>query len=94
MFPILNLIVLCEFGVSHFIDTILCFQNVEVNYLVTKVVAEDSDPGENGRVTYHLRVGNNDTQSTDEFYIDENNGELRTSVILDREKKASFQVSI
>lgn len=72
--------------------SVLIPENVEVNYLVTKVVAEDSDPGENGRVTYHLRVGNNDTQSTDEFYIDENNGELRTSVILDREKKASFQL--
>lgn len=58
-----------------------------------KAFAEDKDPGENGRVTYHFKVGNNNTQSTDEFTIDENTGELRTRVNLDREKKSNYQVS-
>jgi len=57
-----------------------------------KVFAEDKDPGENGRVTYHFRVGNNNTQTTDEFMINEITGELRTRVNLDREKKSSYQV--
>ncbi len=57
-----------------------------------KVLAEDKDPGENGRVTYHFKVGNNNTQTTDEFSIDENTGELRTIVNLDRERKSIFQV--
>lgn len=57
-----------------------------------KVFAEDKDPGENGRVTYHFKVGNNVVQSTDEFHIDENTGELRTLVSLDRERKSTYQV--
>ena len=57
-----------------------------------KVLAEDRDDGENGRVTYHFRIGNNDTQKTDEFSIDENTGELHTLVHLDREKKSSYEV--
>lgn len=67
-------------------------QNVEVNHLVATVQAEDKDEGDNGRVTYHFKVGNNNTQFTDEFSIDENTGELRTTVPLDRENKSSFQV--
>lgn len=57
-----------------------------------KVRAEDKDPGENGRVTYHFKVGNNITQATDEFSIDENNGDLRTLVNFDREKKSHYEV--
>lgn len=63
-----------------------------MNHLITKVYAEDKDPGENGRVTYHFKVGNNLTQATDEFSIHEHNGELRTLTVLDRERKSSYQV--
>ncbi|XP_065199853.1 cadherin-87A [Planococcus citri] len=72
--------------------SVLIPENVEVNHLVMKVFAEDKDPGENGRVTYHFKVGNNNTQATDEFSIDENTGELRTLVNLDREKRAYYEL--
>lgn len=48
---------------------------------VTKITANDADSGENGQVTYHL------VDDFDEsFIIDENSGEIQTSVILDREE--------
>ena len=46
--------------------------------------AIDRDPGENGRVSYHLKVGNRNIQET---------GELRSKIILDREVKSKFEVN-
>lgn len=58
------------------------------------VKASDRDPGENGRVSYHLKVGNKNVQETEEFAIDQETGELRAKIILDREVKNKFEVNI
>lgn len=57
------------------------------------VKARDDDPGENGRVTYHFKVNDSNVQDTDEFTINEETGELRSKIILDRETKKQYQVS-
>ncbi|XP_047099103.1 cadherin-87A [Schistocerca piceifrons] len=62
------------------------------NYLVMTVKAVDKDSGENGRISYHLRVGNNITQETNEFSINADTGELRTKIILDREVQAKYEL--
>ena len=71
------------------------FQNAGVpNYLVMTVKAVDHDPGENGRIGYHLKVGNRNVQENEEFSIDQETGELRAKIILDREVKSKFEVNI
>lgn len=62
------------------------------NYLVMTVKAIDHDPGENGRVSYHLKVGNRNVQENEEFSIDRETGELRAKIILDREIKSKFEL--
>ncbi|XP_076290426.1 cadherin 87A isoform X1 [Lasioglossum baleicum] len=62
------------------------------NYLILTVKAIDRDPGENGHVSYHLKVGNRNTQETEEFSIDQDTGELRSKIILDREAKSKFEL--
>lgn len=57
------------------------------------VKATDKDEGDNGKVTYHLRVDDANVQETDEFVIDAESGELRTKVYLDREVKSKYEVS-
>lgn len=57
------------------------------------VKAADSDDGENGRVTYHLKLDDINVQETAEFVINPDNGELRTKVFLDREVRARYDVS-
>lgn len=57
------------------------------------VKAADSDEGENGRVTYHLKLDDINVQETAEFVINPDNGELRTKVFLDREVRARYDVS-
>lgn len=54
--------------------------------------AIDRDPGENGRISYHLKVGNRNVQETEEFSIDQETGELRSKIILDREANSKFEV--
>lgn len=61
--------------------------------LIMTVRARDEDPGENGRVTYHFKVNDSNVQETDEFTINEETGELRSKIILDRETKKQYQVS-
>ncbi|XP_043681793.1 cadherin-87A [Vespula pensylvanica] len=62
------------------------------NYLILTVKAIDRDPGENGRISYHLKVGNKNVQETEEFSIDQETGELRSKIILDREIKSKFEL--
>ncbi|XP_076686160.1 cadherin 87A isoform X2 [Andrena cerasifolii] len=62
------------------------------NYLILTVKAIDRDPGENGRVSYYLKFGNRNTQETEEFSIDQETGELRSKIILDREAKSKFEL--
>nr|CAD7400227.1 unnamed protein product [Timema poppensis] len=62
------------------------------NYLVMTVKAVDKDTGDNGRVSYHLKVGNENQQETEEFSINHDTGELRTKIILDREIRAKYEL--
>ncbi|XP_011304986.1 cadherin-87A [Fopius arisanus] len=62
------------------------------NYLVMRVRATDEDPGENGRISYFVKVGNRNVPETDEFMIDQESGELRAKIILDREVKSKFEL--
>nr|CAD7573732.1 unnamed protein product [Timema californicum] len=62
------------------------------NYLVMTVKAVDKDAGDNGRVSYHLKVGNENQQETEEFSINHDTGELRTKIILDREIRAKYEL--
>ncbi|GLV42165.1 Cadherin 87A, partial [Carabus blaptoides fortunei] len=62
------------------------------DYLVMTVKAIDKDTGENGRVTYHLKVNNHNVLETDEFIIDSDTGELRTKIFLDREVKSKYEL--
>ena len=57
------------------------------------VRATDADSGDNGRVSYHLKArGGALVQETDQFVIDPETGELRTKVILDRERQPKYEV--
>lgn len=62
------------------------------NYLVMTVKATDKDSGENGKISYHLKVVNKNVQETEEFVINEETGELRAKIILDREVKSKFEL--
>lgn len=64
-----------------------------MNLYILTVKARDGDSGENGRVTYHFKVKNENVQETDEFMINEETGEIRAKVPLDRETKSSYQAS-
>lgn len=57
------------------------------------VKATDKDAGENGRITYHLKVDEHNIQETDDFIIDAETGELRSKKYLDREERAKYDVS-
>lgn len=58
------------------------------------VQAIDNDRGENGRVSYFLKVGDQNVDETEEFLLNTETGELRTKVVLDREKTPFYKVSI
>jgi hypothetical protein len=62
------------------------------NYLVLTVKAEDGDSGDNGKVSYHLKVNNENVQETDSFEINELSGELRLKKKLDRKRKSRFEI--
>lgn len=57
------------------------------------VKAIDKDENENGRLTYHFKVDEENVQETEEFSINPNTGELRTKLSLDRETKSKYEVS-
>lgn len=63
-----------------------------VDYLVMTVKAVDKDEHENGRVTYHFKLEDENVQETSEFSIDPNTGELRTRKMLDREFQPKYQL--
>ncbi|CAH0724033.1 unnamed protein product, partial [Brenthis ino] len=67
---------------------------VQADYLVTTFKATDEDAGENGRISYYLKVDNQNVGETQEFSLDQNTGELRTKTFLDREHQAEYQLVI
>ncbi|CRK91477.1 CLUMA_CG005143, isoform A [Clunio marinus] len=62
------------------------------DYLVLTVKANDSDSGENGKISYHLQVNNENVPETETFEINEMNGELRLKQKLDRKKKSRYEI--
>ncbi|KPJ12580.1 Cadherin-87A, partial [Papilio machaon] len=66
----------------------------QADYLITTIKATDADSGDNGRVSYYLKVDNRNVHDTPEFSLDTDTGELRTKTFLDREHKAEYQLVI
>lgn len=62
------------------------------DYLVLTVKANDSDHGDNGKLSYHLQVNNENVQETETFEINEISGELRLKHRLDRKKKSRYEI--
>lgn len=62
------------------------------DYLVLTVKANDSDNGENGKISYHLQLNNENVQETETFEINEISGELRLKQKLDRKKKSRYEI--
>lgn len=62
------------------------------DYLVLTVKANDSDSGENGKISYHLQVNNENVQETETFQINEVSGELRLKKKLERKKKSRYEI--
>lgn len=61
---------------------------MQQDYLLITVKATDNDTDENGMLSYHLQVNNENVQETDEFRIDATTGELRTKRELNRKERA------
>lgn len=61
---------------------------VPKDYLLLIVKAVDQDSGDNGKVSYFLQVNDKSVAKTEEFQIDSETGELRTSRELFRQEKS------
>lgn len=62
------------------------------DYLVLTVKATDDDQGENGRISYYFKIGNQNVVETSQFIIDPNSGEIRTKNLLDREVSPDYHL--
>ena len=60
------------------------------NYVILKVNARDRDSensglvSDNGRVSYHFKIANENVNQTTEFMIDPETGEVRAKIMFDR----------
>ncbi|XP_041988772.1 cadherin-87A [Aricia agestis] len=68
--------------------------SAQPDYLVTTILATDEDEGENGRVSYYLKVDNQNVGETKDFRLDPQTGELRIKAFLDREQQAEYQLVV
>ncbi|CAH1126852.1 unnamed protein product [Ceutorhynchus assimilis] len=76
-------------------STVDVLENAAAKGLIALIVkATDKDQGENGRVTYHLKVRDEIVQETDDFTIDEKNGELKLKRDLDREEQSKYELTL
>ncbi|XP_012545103.1 cadherin-87A [Bombyx mori] len=66
----------------------------QADFLITTIKATDDDSGENGRISYYLKVDNQNVGETEEFSLDRDTGELRTKTFLDREEVPEYQLAI
>ena len=57
-------------------------------------VDQDGDDNENGRISYFFKVKNENVLETDEFSIDEQTGEIRVKVELDREVNDHYELVV
>ena len=63
------------------------------NNVILKVNARDRDrDSENGRVSYHFKVNNQNIGETEEFVIDSETGEVRAKVPFDRELQEIYEL--
>ncbi|XP_055907536.1 cadherin-87A isoform X2 [Eupeodes corollae] len=65
---------------------------VKEDYLIMTVKANDNDTGEDGRISYHLQINNQNVQETDEFVISKFTGELRSKKELHRKDRANYDL--
>ena len=67
----------------HYLISKLEFYNCK--FIFQKVNARDRDDnGDNGRVSYHFKVANENVGETSEFMIDNETGEVRAKIMFDR----------
>ncbi|NXB49606.1 PCD23 protein, partial [Leucopsar rothschildi] len=65
-------------------------EDVEVGFLVHRVIAKDPDEGRNGQVTYHILSGNENKA----FVLDKITGLLTTAQFLDREVQECYSLTV
>ncbi|NXT95411.1 PCD23 protein, partial [Anhinga rufa] len=65
-------------------------EDVEVGFLVHRIIAKDPDEGRNGQVTYHILSGNDD----EAFVLDKITGLLTTAKLLDREIQERYSLTV
>ncbi|KAK2541656.1 Dchs2 [Columba guinea] len=65
-------------------------EDVEVGFLVHRIVAKDPDEGRNGQVTYHILSGNENKA----FVLDKITGLLTTTQLLDREIQERYILTV
>ena len=63
-------------------------------FKTVKAIDLDGANNENGKVSYFLKVNNENAGETREFRIEQSTGELRTKVKLDREEKDHYELVI
>ena len=68
------------------------------NNVILKVNARDRDSegfgsvSDNGRVSYHFKVANENVGETSEFMIDAETGEVRAKIAFDRETQDTYEL--
>ncbi|NXT56564.1 PCD23 protein, partial [Pluvianellus socialis] len=65
-------------------------EDVEVGFLVHRIIAKDPDEGRNGQVTYHILSGNENKA----FALDKITGLLTTAQLLDREVQERYSFTV
>ncbi|NWT38943.1 PCD23 protein, partial [Chroicocephalus maculipennis] len=65
-------------------------EDVEVGFLVHRIIAKDPDEGRNGQVTYHILSGNENKA----FILDKITGLLTTAQLLDREIQNCYNLTL
>ncbi|KAF1498963.1 Protocadherin-23, partial [Eudyptula minor] len=65
-------------------------EDVEVGFLVHRIIAKDPDEGRNGQVTYHILSGNENKA----FVLDKITGLLSTARLLDREIQERYSLAV
>ncbi|KAF1560780.1 Protocadherin-23, partial [Eudyptes schlegeli] len=65
-------------------------EDVDVGFLVHRIIAKDPDEGRNGQVTYHILSGNENKA----FVLDKITGLLSTARLLDREIQERYSLAV
>ena len=65
---------------------------IKVTNVIILIFSRDGQDGENGRVSYHFKVSNQNVDQTNEFIIDTTTGEIRAKTKFDREMKDRYEL--